>query len=105
MGHDSPSVQDADDLHPASNVAKLRAGIPLTDEDRRPWLQLLNERLKHWAQGNVRGVLACSALKRAYRSILQDAACYPVKIINNQKLNQSIDFCRLTGAWSFSSSK
>ena len=61
---------DADDFHPAANVEKMRAGIPLTDEDRRPWLQALvawmDERI---AQGKS-AVIACSALKRAYRDVL-----------------------------------
>ena len=61
---------DADDLHPAANIEKMRAGIPLTDEDRWPWLRALtawmDERI---AQGESE-VLACSALKRAYRDEL-----------------------------------
>lgn len=59
---------DADDFHPAMNVEKMRAGIPLTDEDRWPWLDILNTHLKH-----TRGcVLACSALKCVYRQVLCD---------------------------------
>jgi len=54
---------DADDYHPPDNVAKMAAGIPLDDEDRRPWLDLLNEKLKNGAPM----VLACSALKESYR--------------------------------------
>jgi gluconokinase len=61
---------DADSFHPAANIAKMEAGIPLTDEDRRPWLRALaawmDERI---AQGKSE-VLACSALKRAYRDEL-----------------------------------
>ena len=49
---------DADEFHPPANVAKMAAGTPLTDDDRRPWLELLNGKLH--AQKNV--VLACSAL-------------------------------------------
>jgi gluconokinase len=58
---------DADDFHPAANVAKMRAGEPLTDDDRRPWLQALNAFLT--AQTNTT-VLACSALKKSYRDII-----------------------------------
>ena len=59
---------DADDFHPAVNIAKMRAGNPLTDKDRLPWLQSLHTLLKnHQADG---AVLACSALKEHYREIL-----------------------------------
>lgn len=61
---------EGDDLHPASNKAKMAAGTPLTDEDRWPWLERILERMRaESAQG--RGlVVTCSALKRAYRQIL-----------------------------------
>ena len=61
---------DADDFHPAANVAKMRAGTALTDEDRWPWLDRLAAEM---AAINARGghaVLACSALKQAYRDRL-----------------------------------
>lgn len=57
---------DADELHPPGNVAKMAAGTPLTDADRRPWLELLNKKLR----GHENAVLACSALKESYRQIL-----------------------------------
>ena len=58
---------DADDFHPAANVAKMRAGIPLTDEDRKPWLQAIGAWMdEHIARGES-GVVGCSALKRSYR--------------------------------------
>ncbi len=57
---------DADEFHPPTNVAKMAAGTPLTDADRQPWLEMLNGKLR--AQENA--VLACSALKESYRSIL-----------------------------------
>ncbi|MWB97100.1 gluconokinase [Agromyces seonyuensis] len=64
---------DADDLHPRANVEKMAAGIPLDDEDRRPWLDLVGQRLA--AGGDDGGVvIACSALKRAYRDRLRAAA-------------------------------
>jgi carbohydrate kinase (thermoresistant glucokinase family) len=63
---------DADDVHPAANVAKMAAGIPLTDEDRWPWLALVGQAL-HAASGSGL-VMACSALRRAYRdAILAEA--------------------------------
>lgn len=61
---------DADDFHPPANKAKMSAGIPLTDEDRWPWLDVLNGELRAHA-GTVRPVfLACSALRQVYRDRL-----------------------------------
>ncbi len=57
---------DADDFHPPENVAKMRAGIPLLDADRIPWLLRLSALL----QANTHAVLACSALKKSYRNVL-----------------------------------
>jgi gluconokinase len=57
---------DADDYHPPENVAKMRAGIPLDDADRQPWLVHLNRIIKD----ELNAVLACSALKRSYRERL-----------------------------------
>jgi gluconokinase len=61
---------DADDYHPAANVAKMRAGRALTDDDRRPWLARLNEVLRAYAARSAGVVLACSALKASYRDRL-----------------------------------
>jgi gluconokinase len=61
---------DADDYHPAANVAKMHAGQPLTDDDRWPWLARLNELLLEYAARNAPVVLACSALKQRYRDQL-----------------------------------
>ena len=58
---------DADDYHPQANKDKMRAGIPLNDEDRQPWLEILNGLLRGWYQSGEGGVLACSALKEKYR--------------------------------------
>jgi gluconokinase len=62
---------DADDFHPASNVEKIRHGIPLTDDDRWPWLQALHHAITRWLCDGRNVVLACSALKRAYRRELE----------------------------------
>jgi gluconokinase len=62
--------EDGDTFHPASNVAKMRAGHPLTDEDRRPWLQAIADEIDRVCDAGGRVVIACSALKRAYREIL-----------------------------------
>jgi gluconokinase len=63
---------DADDYHPAANKQKMAAGIPLTDEDRAPWLATLNGVLRGWFAEGRSGVLACSALKEAYRDTLAE---------------------------------
>jgi len=60
---------DADDFHPAANVAKMKAGIPLQDTDREPWLKILADNLARWSKGSG-AVLACSALKEKYRQTL-----------------------------------
>lgn len=63
---------DADDFHSAANKAKMTAGIPLTDEDREPWLATLNELMRGWVAKGIHGVLACSALKASYRETLSE---------------------------------
>jgi len=63
-------LEDGDRFHPAGNVAKMSAGIPLTDEDRWPWLQAIAGEIDRVCQVGERAVIACSALKRAYRDIL-----------------------------------
>ncbi|HET8604697.1 MAG TPA: gluconokinase [Marmoricola sp.] len=59
---------DGDDFHSKANVDKMTAGIALTDEDRRPWLISIGEWLAEHEHG---GVVACSALKRAYRDLIR----------------------------------
>ncbi len=61
---------DADSFHPEANVAKMRAGIPLTDEDRLPWLRAVAGWMDDQIAAGQSGVVACSALKRAYRDLL-----------------------------------
>lgn len=65
---------DADDFHPTANRTKMAAGIPLTDEDRDPWIAALAGELAQRAQAGERVVLACSALRRHHRVRLLDAA-------------------------------
>ena len=64
-------LQEGDDLHPASNVAKMASGQPLTDEDRWPWL----DKIAGWIQAHVDsdtpGIVTCSALRRVYRDRLR----------------------------------
>ena len=61
---------EGDDFHPPANVEKMRAGQPLTDDDRRPWLALLAEWIGARERAEENAVLTCSALKRAYRDVL-----------------------------------
>jgi carbohydrate kinase (thermoresistant glucokinase family) len=61
---------DADALHPAANIAKMRAGHPLSDADRGPWLAAVTARMDEYATAGESAVLACSALKRSYREEL-----------------------------------
>ena len=64
------NFEDGDKFHPASNVAKMSAGQPLTDEDRWPWLQAIADEIDRVCKSGAHAVIACSALKRAYRDIL-----------------------------------
>jgi len=61
---------DADEFHSEANVAKMRQGIPLDDTDRAPWLQSLHDAIANWIAAGKSVVLACSALKAAYRQQL-----------------------------------
>jgi gluconokinase len=61
---------EGDALHPPANVAKMVAGVPLQDDDRWPWLCAIAARIDAWHAAGRSGVVACSALKRAYRDIL-----------------------------------
>jgi carbohydrate kinase (thermoresistant glucokinase family) len=62
---------EADDFHPATNINKMPSGHPLTDEDRWPWLERLRQQIEHSLAAGENAVLACSALKRAYREHLR----------------------------------
>ena len=64
------TFSDADDLHPAANKAKMRAGIPLTDDDRWPWLLAVRQVIEQALRDNRGAIIACSALKAAYRDVL-----------------------------------
>ena len=61
---------DADSFHPPANVEKMSQGIPLEDADRAPWLQALQATIERWLREKKNVVLACSALKAAYRERL-----------------------------------
>jgi carbohydrate kinase (thermoresistant glucokinase family) len=62
--------EDGDSFHPKSNVAKMSAGHPLTDEDRWPWLKAIAAEIDRQREAGQRVIIACSALKKAYRDIL-----------------------------------
>jgi gluconokinase len=62
--------EDGDSFHPASNVAKMSAGQPLTDEDRRPWLNAIADEIELTCNAGKQIIIACSALKHAYRDVL-----------------------------------
>ena len=62
---------EADAFHSRANIEKMRRGVPLTDEDRWPWLENLRELLQRCSEASENAVVACSALKRAYRERLR----------------------------------
>jgi gluconokinase len=64
-------LQEGDDLHPAANVAKMSAGIPLDDEDRWPWLDAIAAWMNEQSARGEPGIVTCSALKRSYRDRLR----------------------------------
>lgn len=68
---------DGDDFHPAANVAKMHAGIPLTDDDRWPWLRAIVAWMDERAAAGESAVVACSVLRRAYREVLLSAQARP----------------------------
>ncbi len=64
---------EGDQLHPASNVEKMSRGIPLTDDDRMPWLDLIGQTMRASLDGGQGVIVSCSALKRIYRDRLRNA--------------------------------
>lgn len=70
---------DGDALHPPANIARMRAGVPLGDDDRWPWLAAVGETL---AALPDRGLVGCSALKRSYRDCIRSAAGEPVTFLH-----------------------
>ncbi|MDF3045237.1 MAG: gluconate kinase [Ornithinibacter sp.] len=63
---------EGDDFHPDTNVAKMRSGTPLTDEDRWPWLESIGEWISGKERAGESAVVTCSALRRAYRDLLRE---------------------------------
>ncbi len=64
--------QEGDALHPAANIAKMRAGVPLTDADRRPWLEAVAAWIDGQRARGKPGIITCSALRRSYRDLIID---------------------------------
>ncbi len=62
--------KEGDDLHPPANVARMAAGVALTDADRAPWLAAVAHWIEDWRDAGTSGLITCSALKRAYRETL-----------------------------------
>jgi gluconokinase len=62
---------EGDDFHPAANLAKMTRGVPLDDDDRKPWLQAIQKVIRDAVEKRENVVIACSALKESYRSMLQ----------------------------------
>jgi DNA-nicking Smr family endonuclease len=89
--------EDGDDLHPAANIAKMRAGVPLTDEDRRPWLLAVAAWMDQVLAAGKSGVIACSALRRSYREDLR-AGRPDLQIVF---LQVSYDILAARQAWPF----
>ena len=69
---------DGDDLHSQVSISKMNKGIPLTDEDREPWLKRVAEKMVEMEGG---GVVACSALKERYRRVLMGDSSFPVLLV------------------------
>jgi carbohydrate kinase (thermoresistant glucokinase family) len=87
------SFVDGDAFHPAANVEKMRSGTPLTDEDRWPWLKAIADEIARRRTAKDRVVIACSALKRAYRDILVDG--HPDVLLVHMKGSRELIMSRL----------
>src|SRR5262245_11668273 len=72
---------EGDDLHPPENVRRMAAGIPLTDDDRLPWLLAIAARLRDAHRAGHGLVVACSALKRSYRDLLRTRGTADVRFV------------------------
>jgi len=72
---------EGDRLHPAANIAKMSTGTPLTDDDRWPWLEIIGKAMKEECDKGHGVVASCSALKKAYRQKLAEAAERPITFI------------------------
>ena len=76
---------EGDDFHAQASIDKMHAGVPLTDEDRRPWLECLRGLIERCLAAKQNGILTCSALKKSYRSYL--------------RVNEEVQFVYLRGSY------
>jgi gluconokinase len=89
-------LEEGDDLHPAANVAKMQAGVPLTDEDRWPWLEKVADWINEHTAAGLPGIITCSALKRIYRDRMRGDNVVFVHLAGNKdtiakRLNARLD--------------
>ncbi|GAA6124100.1 gluconokinase [Bifidobacterium psychraerophilum] len=83
------TMAEGDDFHPEANIRKMSQGIPLTDEDRRPWLEVINRWMLGRQSLGESTVVSSSALKRSYRDILRkDVPVFFVHLVGSQELIQ-----------------
>jgi gluconokinase len=82
-------------VHPAENIAKMARGMPLTDDDRGPWLQALRRSIAGWSEARIDAVLACSLLTPAYRSAVLAGHERHVKLVYLKASRQLLE-ARLT---------
>ncbi|PRX51284.1 gluconate kinase (SKI family) [Prauserella shujinwangii] len=75
-------MAEADEFHPAANIAKMAAGTPLTDADRTPWLTAIRDWIGARGTAGEHTVVTCSALKRAYRDVLRQAPGTRVRFVH-----------------------
>lgn len=72
---------DGDELHPPENIDKMSRGMPLSDEDRRPWLERIRRAITDWISGGENVILACSVLRERYRAMILDGHHDRVQIV------------------------
>ena len=77
---------EGDAMHPAANVAKMHAGIPLDDADRAPWLRVIAGWIREHLDSGTPGVVTCSALKRSYRDVLRAPGVVFVHVTGSEAL-------------------
>lgn len=70
---------EADSFHPEENINKMSSGIPLDDDDRWPWLQLIKDKIQNCQEAGVSAVFSCSALKESYRRFLGEGLAEPLE--------------------------
>ncbi|GFO04987.1 gluconokinase [Plakobranchus ocellatus] len=81
------SFRDGDEFHAQANKDKMSCGIPLSDEDRIPWLSAIHEHIKRLVQTDQSGIVTCSALKQRYRDILLSGNSSPEIALGLKNLN------------------